>query len=202
MWAEPYKLTAAFARAVPVSLARALKLDRPVFMGCSVGGVLALDLARHHADDFRAVISLEGVLKIEYDMAKLQTLWHPQVSNEYKSRGMQALMCPTSPEAYRKETGQVYAAGWPPLFLGDLNYYMAEYDLRDEAHKIDTRKVGVHILSGEYDFSGTAEAGQAAHVAIPGSTHGVMNGVGHFPMSENPQKFLEYLLPVLQKIRG
>jgi hypothetical protein len=27
-----------------------------------------------------------------------------------------------------------------------------------------------------------------------------MQGLGHFPMSENPQEFLKYLLPVLEKV--
>jgi pimeloyl-ACP methyl ester carboxylesterase len=27
-----------------------------------------------------------------------------------------------------------------------------------------------------------------------------MKGLGHFPMSENPEVFLQYLLPVLEKI--
>lgn len=200
-WAEEYKLTAAFARAVPRALSKALRLDRPVFMGCSVGGLLALDLARHHAGEFRAVIALEGALNIDQNIDQLATLWHPQVSNEYKARAMNALMSPTSPEAYRKETSQVYAAGWPPVFLGDLNYYIVEYDLRAEAASIDTRTVAVHILSGEYDASGTMELGQAAHAAIPGSTWTGMQGVGHFPMSENPERFIEYLLPVLEQIR-
>jgi len=114
---------------------------------------------------------------------------------------MNGLMSPLSPEAYRKETSQVYAAGWPPAFLGDLYYYLVDYDLREAAVKIDTAKVGVHILSGEYDASGTAELGQAAHAAIPGSTWARMDGVGHFPMSENPDAFLGYLLPVLETIR-
>ena len=29
-----------------------------------------------------------------------------------------------------------------------------------------------------------------------------MKGLGHFPMSEDPPKFISYLLPVLEKIRG
>jgi pimeloyl-ACP methyl ester carboxylesterase len=29
-----------------------------------------------------------------------------------------------------------------------------------------------------------------------------MNGVGHFPMSENPQEFLSHLVPVLEGIRA
>lgn len=201
-WASEYKLTAALARAIPISLSHALGLARPAFMGCSVGGVLALDLARFHPEEFRAVISLEGTLKIDYDIEKLYTLWHPKVSNDFKARAMNALMSPCSPESYRKETSQLYAAGWPPLFLGDLNYYMVEYDLRGEAEFIDTDKVAVHILSGEYDASGTIEAGEAAHQTITGSTFSAMQDVGHFPMSENPRKFIEYLLPVLEKIRN
>ena len=27
-----------------------------------------------------------------------------------------------------------------------------------------------------------------------------MTGVGHFPMSENPQAFIDYLLPLLDRI--
>lgn len=200
-WAEEYRLTATFARALPVALARTLGLDRPVFMGCSVGGLLALDLARHHPDVFSAVISLEGALKIEAAISDLGRLWHPQVSNEYKGRLMNGLMSPTSPEAYRKETSQVYASGWPPAFLGDLHYYVEDYDLREEASKIDTSRVAVHILSGEYDASGTMERGQAAQAAIAGSTWAGMTDVGHFPMSENPEAFFSYLLPILEQVR-
>jgi pimeloyl-ACP methyl ester carboxylesterase len=201
-WAEDYRLLGGFLRQLPVSLAQALKLERPVFMGCSVGGLLALDLARRHPEVFSAVISLEGALKIEGDIAGLWALWHPQIGNEYKARLMNSLMSPSSPEAFRKETSQVYAAGWPPAFLGDLHYYLVDYDLREEASKIDTSEVAVHILSGEYDASGTMELGEAAHRAIAGSTWSAMKGVGHFPMSENPEAFLGYLLPVLDRIRA
>jgi pimeloyl-ACP methyl ester carboxylesterase len=200
-WASEYRLKAGFLRSVPVALAEILGLERPVFMGCSVGGLLALDLALRHPDVFRAVISLEGALNIEGDLETLTGFWHPQVSNEYKARLMNGLMSPISPEAYRKETSLVYSAGWPPAFLGDLYYYLVDYDLRETAAGIDTAKVGVHILSGEYDASGTAELGRAAHEAIAGSTWACMDGVGHFPMSENPDAFLGYLLPVLDRIR-
>ena len=201
-WATEYKLDGNFLRTIPVGLARVLELDRPIFMGCSVGGLLALDLALHHSDVFSAVISIEGGLKIETDIDTLSALWHPRVSNEYKARLMNALMSPTSPEAYRKETSQVYAAGWPPAFLGDLYYYLVDFDLRKTAERIDTSKVGVHILSGEYDASGTLEHGQAAHAAIEGSTWTRMEGVGHFPMSENPDVFIRYLLPVLERVES
>ena len=199
-WAEPYELKGEFLRSIPVELARALDCEDPAFMGCSVGGLLALDLAHKHSDLFRAVISVEGALNIEGDLADMQTLYHPQVNNEYKARLMDGIMSPTSPKPYRKETSFVYACGWPPAFIGDLHYYVAEYDLRSCAHEIDTNAVGVHILSGEYDYSGTSELGQAANAAITGSTWVEMKGVGHFPMQENPEAFKEYLLPILDRI--
>lgn len=200
-WEQKYDLTGEFLRAVPRALSKALDLDRPVFMGCSVGGLLALDLAYRHGDEFRAVISVEGALSIPGSVDNLQTLWHPQVSNEYKARAMEGLMAPQSPLPYVKETSFVYASGWPQSFLGDLFYYLEDYDLSEVADQIDTNKVGVHILSGEYDHSGTSELGQAAHRAIAGSTYTEMAGVGHFPMSENPKAFLKYLKPVLEAIK-
>ncbi len=199
-WSRPYRLTGEFLRSVPLQLAAGLGLDRPVFMGCSVGGLLALDLASRHPERFRHVISLEGALHIGGDTGRLTGFWHPQVGNETKARMMQALTSPTSPEVYRKETIQTYAAGWPPAFLGDLHYYMVDYDLRDRAAEIDTATVGVDILSGQYDTSGTVAHGRAAHEAIAGSTFTEMVGVGHFPMSENPEAFFRSLLPVLDRI--
>ena len=95
-------------------------------------------------------------------------------------------MCPASPEALRKETSQVYAAGWPPVFLGDLNYYLVDYDLRETAAGIDTASVGVHILSGEYDASGTMELGRAAHAMIAGSTWTGMGQCRAFPHVGKP----------------
>jgi pimeloyl-ACP methyl ester carboxylesterase len=201
-WSQRYELRGDFLRSVPLALSRALALERPVFMGCSVGGLLALDLAHRYPDAFRAVIAVEGALAIGGDPEQLTELWHPQVSNEYKARAMEALIAPTSPLPYRKETSFVYASGWPQAFLGDLYYYIQEYDLRDVAGQIDTRRIGVHIMSGEYDFSGTVELGREAHAAIAGSTFTEMEGVGHFPMTENPVAFIRYLTPVLERIRS
>ena len=201
-WSEEYRLEGAFLRSVPLALSDALNLEDPVFMGCSVGGLLALDLAARHADRFRAVISLEGALKIGGKLSSFGEFWHPRVSNEYKARLMDGLMAPTSPAAYRKETTYVYSSCWPPAFLGDLHYYVEEFDLNDQAGAIDTNRVGVHILSGDYDYSGTPQHGRAAHEAIRGSTFQEMKGMGHFPMSENPERFMTYLKPVLGRIDG
>jgi pimeloyl-ACP methyl ester carboxylesterase len=201
-WAEEYRLTTKALMAVPVALAATLELERPVFMGCSIGGLLALDLARYHPDVFRAVIGLEPSLRIGGSLEPLRGFWHPRVSNEYKAALMYGLMSPTSPEPFRRETVFVYSQGWPPAFLGDLSFYIEDHDLTGEARNIDTSRCQVHLLSGEYDYSAPPSMGEAAHAAIEGSTFEVMHGLGHFPMAENPERFIEYLLPVLDRIRG
>ena len=199
-WTERYELTGAALRAIPLAISAALGLERPAFMGCSVGGLLALDLAARHPDQFCAVVSLEGALHIGGELERLTGFWHPQVSGETKARMMEGLVSPTSPEALRKETSQTYASGWPPAFLGDLYYYVVDYDLTELAPTIDAGRVGVHILTGEYDYSATIEMGRAAHEAIAGSTFSVMPGLGHFPMCEDPERFLTHLLPVLDLV--
>ena len=38
--------------------------------------------------------------------------------------------------------------------------------------------------------------------AIPGAEVVIMEALGHFPMSEDPERFRGYILPVLEKIRA
>jgi len=56
------------------------------------------------------------------------------------------------------------------------------------------------VSSGEYDYSCTPEETLSVANSVPGSEATIMKGLGHFPMSENPDAFFEYLLPVLDKI--
>ena len=59
-WKEEYTLTARHYMNFIIALCDALELDRPIFMGSSFGGNVALQLALHHADKFRAVIPVEA----------------------------------------------------------------------------------------------------------------------------------------------
>jgi len=60
----------------------------------------------------------------------------------------------------------------------------------------------VYLLSGEYDSSCTPERTWDTAKRIEGSYAVVMEGMGHFPMSENPQEFKRHLTPVLDAIRN
>ena len=57
-------------------------------------------------------------------------------------------------------------------------------------------------LTGEYDYSASPRDTEAVVARVKGAKFSVMKGLGHFPMSENPDAFLGYLRPVLDEIRG
>ena len=200
-WKREYKLTQAFFMQFIVTLARELELDRPVYMGCSMGGHLAGDLALDHPEDFRAVIGVEGALASKGTDTLLGWFHHPRLSNESKPSLMYTLMAPQSPEASKQETTWVYSQGAPPVFRGDLFYYSQEHDLTETADRIDTTKCAVYLLGGEYDWSASPEDVKALADRVKGSTFAEMKNVGHFPMSENPAAFRQALLPVLESIR-
>ena len=108
---------------------------------------------------------------------------------------------PTSPEAYRREVTWIYSQGAPAVLTGDVFYYSQDHDLTaEQARSIDTSRVAVYLLTGEYDFlagdDGTAELARQ----ISGSHVQMIPGLGHFGPSENPEDFKPFLLPVLEEI--
>ena len=197
-WQQEYRLTRDFLMAVPIALASALRLERPVYMGSSIGGHLAVDLALHHPREFRAVVGLEAAAYTPGGF--VDEFNHPRIGNEFKGALMYGMMAPTSPEAYRHETAWVYSQGAPPVFKGDLYYYSVDHDVRNTAATIDTEICSVDILNGEYDWSGTPVAGEELAAMIPGARYRTMPGLGHFPMSEHPERFLAEIRPVLDRI--
>ena len=183
-----------------VALAHALEVDRPVYMGSSIGGHLATDLALEYPGEFRAVIGLEAAIATP---GGYQDYWyHPRISNDYKASVMYGLMSPTSPERYRRETSWVYSQGAPPTFKGDLYYYSVDHNVTETAHLIDTSRLDVYLLTGEYDWASAPSDTEALAARIHGARYTEMKGLGHFPMSEDPVQFRRYIAPVLAEIRG
>lgn len=56
------------------------------------------------------------------------------------------------------------------------------------------------MLNGEYDWSNTPEMSQKTADKIPGAKYKTMEGLGHFPATENPKKFVPYLIEAVEWI--
>jgi pimeloyl-ACP methyl ester carboxylesterase len=198
---EEYQLTSRDYVRMILEVADALKLDKPVVMGCSIGGRIVLYLAHQHAKRFRAIIGLESSPHVApyYDV---NWLHRPDVHGGEVSTGVvSGLVAPTAPDKERWETLWHYLQSGPGVFKGDLHFYKVDGDIRDKIDQIDGRKANLYLLTGEYDYSCTSEATLDIGKRT-GAQATIMRGLGHFPMSEDPPKFISYLLPVLEKIRS
>jgi pimeloyl-ACP methyl ester carboxylesterase len=198
-WEQEYRLTESFLKEFILGLSAALELDRPVFLGVSLGGYIATDLALTHADAFRAIIGCE--VSTELRGLDNPLFLHPQISDAAKAAQMYDAMGPESPEACKRESTWLFSQAAPPVMLGDLYYVCNEHDLTETAHKIRTDRTPLYLLNGEYDFVMPPSHGKALSDRIKGARFSSMAGLGHFPMIENPPLFRRHVMPILEEIR-
>lgn len=195
-----YKLTwRAYVDAI-MAVVDALKLDRPVVIGCSIGGRVVLHLALEHTKRFRALIGLESGAHADpyYDLGWLHR--SDVHGGEVCGALVSGLIAPTAPEADRWETIWHYMQGGPGVFKGDLHYYISDGDVRERIAMIDTGACPLYLLTGEYDYSCSPADTLDLASHIKGAQVTIMQGLGHFPVSEDPPRFLGYLRPVLEQI--
>lgn len=201
-WEEEYKLTTASYAGMIMEFAAALGLERPLVMGCSIGGRIVLELAAEYGEKLRGVIGLQSAAHTEgyYDLGWLHR--SDVHGGEMAGALISGLMAPHSPARERWETIWHYMQSGPGVFRGDLNFYALDGDVRDRLALIDTGVCPVWLLTGEYDYSATPEATRATAARIAGAEVTIMERLGHFPMSEDPERFLGYLRRVLRHVEA
>lgn len=196
-WAQQtYRLTTQTYADTILAVVAALDVDRPIVMGCSMGGAIALYLSAVHGDRFSAALALEGGLgnpgrfvpwtnHLSVDHSHFLTSW------------VGGLIAPSSPSASRAQTLWGYAQSGPGVYQGDTYFYST--DLPRHAENLGPATCPLWVFSGEYDYSATTEMSRSAAERL-GGTLVEMPGFGHFPMSEDPAVFRSYLVPVLDEL--
>jgi pimeloyl-ACP methyl ester carboxylesterase len=195
-WLRRYELTTKAYLAQIVAVWEALELDRPVVMGCSMGGGIVLRVASDYQGRIRGIVGLESGA---YSPGRFnEFLHHPAIhGGELVATYTYGLNAPMSPEGGKRANWWYYAQGGPGVYAGDVMFYSFDWDAREAIRTIDTARCKVSLLTGAYDYSCTPAMTKAVADAIPGSRYTEMAGIGHFPMIENYPHFRSYLLPEL-----
>jgi pimeloyl-ACP methyl ester carboxylesterase/putative sterol carrier protein len=167
-------------------LIAALKLEKPVIIGCSMGGNMVLEMAARKPDAYRAVVSAEGA---DYTPTVAQFFLDMLLLNgtqilAYWAKSMTGRRTP--PDRAKEVVWQITRAT-PHAMRGDLTGY-ANFDKRKEVGNI---RVPVLLLRGDADWLVSQSRTEATQARIPGSRIAVLAGTGHYPMIENPFEFNE-----------
>jgi pimeloyl-ACP methyl ester carboxylesterase len=200
-WLSKYRLTAKSYLAMIRAVWLALGLERPVVLGCSMGGAIVLKLAAEHQSELTGIVGLESSA---YAPGRYnEFLHHPAIhGGELAASYTYGLNSPHSPEVNRRENWWYYSQSGPGVYQGDVYFYSLDWDAREDLRRIDTNRCKVALLTGEYDYSCTPAMSEAVAASIPGARLTIMPGMGHFPMVENYPAFRPYLIGALDHVAG
>lgn len=195
-WLGAYELTTEHYLKMIRAVWLGLGLDRPVVMGCSMGGAIVLRIASDYQSELRGIIGLESGA---YAPGRYNDfLHHPAIhGGELVATYTFGLNAPQSPEAGRRANWWYYSQSGPGVYRGDVMFYSFDWDAREHIKRIDTRKCKVSLLTGSFDYSCTPAMTAEVARSIAGCRYTEMKDIGHFPMIENYPYFRTYLLPEL-----
>jgi len=203
-WEQVYSASRDELMGWVTGLVEALGLDRPVFMGCSVGGQLALSLAAYRPEPFRAFVSMNGWLRSPPSMQTFDN-WpyrDPGTPLDYLMGRVLGTTSPIAREDRRQETAWIYISNAKGMYAGDNDYFMNAHDLAKDGHLIDTAARPLFVLAGEFDRTSLSDEDGAAAVPkyVAGAQYRLLRDLGHFAPSDDPELLCEALVPILDEV--
>ncbi|MGE0857808.1 MAG: alpha/beta fold hydrolase [Gammaproteobacteria bacterium] len=198
---EDQPLTSDWVTRFILAFSAALRLERPIFIGCSIGGVIALHLAERYPLHFRGLIGLAGAVPT---YGFFHDWWiDPAVNVNQMMAGM--IDAVTAPNLSLADTqvGRIIQSAHPRTQRNDLYLWGVDNADASRADRIDATKVPLYLYAGEYDFTCPPAHVEACARRIGAGVHyEMLKGLGHFPMSENYTLFRPVLLRTLADIEA
>ncbi|GAC1594902.1 MAG: alpha/beta hydrolase [Candidatus Velthaea sp.] len=183
-WTKDYRLTTDAYVEWILAVIDALKLDRPIVIGCSMGAAIVLRLASRHADRIGAVVGLGATAQTSRRYHRL--LDHPGIDATMLAATYTLGLCaPQSPARNARENMWYYLQGAPGVYAGDIAFFDVEWDERAALRSIDTDRTPVALVTGEYDYAATPQMAQDAAAQLRDVSLEIVPELGHFPMIEN-----------------
>lgn len=173
-----------------------------ILVGCSMGASMALTVAAQRPDLLRGVVALEAPLSSPGRKSELLT--DARIADsQHNPAYVRAMLGPNCPQKQRDEACAIYAQARPGVYMGDLAYYSEEYDGKRLAPALRTCGVPIELLTGSYDYSASpANTRQLlSEIGSSAATFHEMDGLGHFPMIEDPERFRPHFRAALARIK-
>jgi len=179
------------------AVADALKLDRMVLVGHSMGGQVILEAARLLGDRVVGFVPIDTLLDVEYrdDPKEIDTMTE-KMKADYKGTTSdfirKYLFAPSTPPAVAERI-IAQTTGFPPAIAVSA---LRNNWLYDSAPGFDAVKVPIVAVNGDR-FPTNFDANRRH---APQFDAVIMKGVGHYPMLEDPARFGALLDEALAKV--
>lgn len=162
----------------------ALGLDRPLVVGCSIGGKITLDVASRAGTSIRGAVAMAasaqpGVLSVQGLRRELEDLAAPSRTDRTYF-GTRAVVGRWVDAGRRDLIARMHCREDPAISTSDLIGW-GTHDVREGLGRI---AVPTYVVVGEDDRWISSELARATADAIPGADFTVLPGVGHYPMEE------------------
>ncbi len=178
----------------------AANIKQAIVMGCSMGSAIGLALMAKHPNRVIGGVLLE--MPYRSPGRRSPYLNHPKVHGaRLAAAWVGSLLSPTSPKSRKDYATWIYSQGAPSTYDGDLAFYSDDFDAHHHTGSVNTQITPLWLLTGDYDYSATPADTLKVANEIPGATFTELKGFGHFPMVENPEGLIPYLLAPLSELK-
>jgi pimeloyl-ACP methyl ester carboxylesterase len=150
-WKEDQLVRSEWLTDFVVAFSEAMSVENPIFMGTSIGGVLALHLAERFPEKFRGIVGMAGAIPTQ---GFFHDWWiHPEINTPMMVGAItDSVMAPATPEWDRRLTSWFQSAN-PRNIRNDLYFWGVENADPTRADRIDASKVPLYLYAGEYDYT-------------------------------------------------
>ena len=186
----PISSTAEYARVV-WGVIECLKLERPVLMGHSMGSGVCLTVALEHGDKIGGVVAVDGadrVVGVFAEEIHAAYLAAPlDLALEMSMESFRSLCSKATRPERVEEIARDLLRIYPPITAADTQAF-SSFDISDCSGEIDAP---VLLIAGADDFLVTPVMVEDTAGRIRNSRVAILEGVGHFPHTEAPERFNE-----------
>jgi 3-oxoadipate enol-lactonase/4-carboxymuconolactone decarboxylase len=178
-----------------ISLLDALQINKCVYVGLSIGGLIGQHMALHHPDRIEYLVLSNSSPRsdgADYWNARIETIRHvgmAAMSDKILHRWLA--------DDFRNNM-QAETAGLKRMLesCSPLGYIRACEAIRDEdlSNSIHGIQIPTLCIAGSEDNAISPEKVQATAASIPNAKVIVIDGVGHLPPIEAPQEFAQTVL--------
>lgn len=167
-----------------IRVLEALDIERPVVIGCSIGGKISLDIGIRLGERVRAIVAMaanadRGQVNVAAMRRELNDISTPSRSDR-TYWGTRAVVGSAVPEARREIIARMHRREDPDISHSDLIGW-GTHDIFDDLHRITAP---AHLVAGSGDLWIDPESVRRAAQQIPGARYSLLEGIGHYPMEE------------------